>query len=58
MAEFFDMISGTSTGSLLAASLVLPNPNDTSKNLYWAEDAIKIYTDKGAEVFQHFELDT
>lgn len=31
MAELFDMVSGTSTGSLLATSLVLPN-NDTESD--------------------------
>jgi hypothetical protein len=30
MAELFDMVAGTSTGSLLATSLVLPNTNTTS----------------------------
>lgn len=47
MAELFDMVAGTSTGSLLATSIVLPN-NDTNSpriNKFFAEDAIKIYTE-------------
>ena len=47
MSELFDMVSGTSTGSLLATAIVLPNTNysnttnDTNstnfyKNRYWA----------------------
>lgn len=30
MAELFDMVAGTSTGSLLATSIVLPNPDKNS----------------------------
>ena len=60
MAELFDMISGTSTGSLLATALVLPN-NDTSKdriNMYFAEDAIRIYTEYAPTVFKKYVLAT
>jgi len=40
MAELFQMVSGTSTGSLLTTAIVLPN-NDTTKygdrpNLFFA----------------------
>jgi hypothetical protein len=64
MADLFDMVSGTSTGSLLATAIVLPNPNynstsnssEVSRNLFWAEDAIKIYTERGSEVFSYYEL--
>ena len=47
MAELFDMVSGTSTGSLLATSLILPNPdkNSTQINKFFASDALKIYTE-------------
>eukprot|EP00347_Sterkiella_histriomuscorum_P015022 403358603 len=58
MAELFDMISGTSTGSLLATALVLPN-NDTSRdrvNQYFAEDAIRIYTEYSPIVFTKYVL--
>ena len=30
MAELFDLVAGTSTGSLLATSLVIPNDNETT----------------------------
>ena len=56
MAELFDMVSGTSTGSLLATSIVLPHPDDPKKNKFWAEDAIKIYTERGGDVFQTFGI--
>ena len=41
--EYFDLIAGTSTGSILAASLVLgKNP----------QELIKIYKDQGEQIFQ------
>ncbi|CDW88051.1 patatin [Stylonychia lemnae] len=58
MAELFDMVSGTSTGSLLASSLVLPNPDKNSPqiNKFFASDALKIYTEFAPEVFQKYQL--
>ncbi|MCT7951168.1 patatin-like phospholipase family protein [Ancylothrix sp. C2] len=40
--EYFDLIAGTSTGSILAAGLVLGIP---------PEELIKIYRDRGKEIF-------
>ena len=31
MAELFDLVAGTSTGSLLATALVIPNDNEATK---------------------------
>jgi len=58
MAELFDMISGTSTGSLLATALVLPNPekNSTQINKFFASDAINAYKKIGPDVFKKKEL--
>lgn len=47
MAELFQMVSGTSTGSLLTTAIVLPSPNDTKKNKFWAADASNIYKLQG-----------
>jgi patatin-like phospholipase/acyl hydrolase len=45
MAELFDLVAGTSTGSLLTTAIVLPN-NSTDdafkkrqRNMYFAENA-------------------
>ena len=58
MKDLFDMTSGTSTGSIIAAGLVYPNPNVTETEgvtvkgtLYrppgfFASDLLKIYTEK------------
>lgn len=60
MSELFDMIGGTSTGSLLATALVLPSNASTPKrpNKYFAEDAIRIYTEYSPIVFTTYKLDT
>ena len=41
--KLFDMVAGTSTGSLLATMVALPDPKDPKKKKYFAEDAIDIY---------------
>jgi patatin-like phospholipase/acyl hydrolase len=57
MAELFDMVSGTSTGSLLTTAIVMPNSNQTErKNMYFANDASDIYKKHGKQVFQTFEM--
>ncbi len=57
MSELYDMIAGTSTGSLLATSLVFPNdPNNATRNKYFADDAINIYIDKGSIVFTKYYI--
>ena len=60
LSEIFDMVAGTSTGSLLATTIVFPdkspNPQFPGKNKYFAETAISIYADKASSVFKLFEL--
>lgn len=60
MAELYDLLAGTSTGSLLAATLVIPNldpaTNQTQKNKYWAQTGLDMYIKNGAEVFQRNEV--
>jgi uncharacterized protein len=45
--EYFDMIAGTSTGSILAAGIALG---------YSIEELINIYTDRGLEIFPYQNL--
>ena len=60
MAELFDMVSGTSTGSLLTTAIVMPNNDNATKakqmNMYFANDASEIYKKHGKDVFQTFEM--
>lgn len=60
MAELFDLVAGTSTGSLLATSIVMPNDdtNSTRINKYFAEKAIQVYTEMNSIVFTKFEIPT
>ena len=54
MSELFDMMAGTSTGSLLTTALTMPDKDGA--NLFTSEDVIDIYRDKGAIVFSKFSL--
>ena len=40
LSKVFDMVAGTSTGSLLATCVVIPDVKDPTKNRYYADDAI------------------
>jgi patatin-like phospholipase/acyl hydrolase len=51
LSKLFDMVAGTSTGSLLTTSIVIPAVDDPATNRYYADDAIKIYTTRGKDVF-------
>ncbi|RIB29447.1 acyl transferase/acyl hydrolase/lysophospholipase [Gigaspora rosea] len=52
IADLFDMISGTSTGSILTLGLTVPNENDRPK--FSAEFLVKFYEDNGHNVFSNF----
>lgn len=56
MSELFQMVSGTSTGSLLTTALVLPSPTDPTKNKFWAVNASNIYKERGYQVFKTFNF--
>ena len=51
LSKLFDMVSGTSTGSLLTTTIVLPVSEEDKTNKYYAEDAMEIYEKRGSEVF-------
>lgn len=53
--DMFDMLSGTSTGSIMASALSLATPPDANGVIlpkFWAEDMKNIYIDNAAEIFQ------
>lgn len=50
LSDYFDLIAGTSTGSILAALLLCPNDNHRPK--YTASDALELYLAKGKDMFQ------
>jgi len=54
LADFFDLIVGTSTGGILSAFCLTPSPNsDTLKPIskFTAQDALSFYLEKGNEIF-------
>ncbi|CAG8443874.1 11424_t:CDS:1 [Scutellospora calospora] len=51
-ADLFDIIAGTSTGSILALSLTVPN--DNNRPTYDGEFMVKFYKENGNHVFPSF----
>ena len=49
IGECFDLVAGTSTGAILAAAYVCPDPNGSYK--FNAQDAVDIYLNDGDEIF-------
>lgn len=48
--DYFDLIAGTSTGSILTTFLLCPDENGRAK--YTAKDALELYMAKGKEMFR------
>lgn len=51
VADFFDVISGTSTGGLIAAMLAAPNSNDPTRPASTAAEILKFYLEFGPSIF-------
>jgi len=50
LADYFDMIAGTSTGGILTCAYLLPDENNRPK--FTAEEVVNLYKNKGKVIFQ------
>ncbi|HEX9828560.1 MAG TPA: patatin-like phospholipase family protein [Flavobacteriaceae bacterium] len=51
IAESFDIITGTSTGAIIALALNVPDPNNKNKPKYKSNDIVNLYKDFNSNVF-------
>lgn len=50
LADYFDLIVGTSTGSIIGSALLLPNKRGVKR--YTAEQIVKLYLEQGNRIFE------
>ena len=55
ICELFDYVAGTSTGSILATGLTVPDELQKNKPKFTASDLLKIYEEKGKIIFPDFK---
>jgi len=51
IADYFDLIAGTSTGGILTCAYLIPDANDPSRPKLSAEEALSLYLDDGKYIF-------
>ncbi len=52
IADFFDLITGTSTGGILTCIYLCPDPTDRSRPRFSAADAVDLYLERGSQIFR------
>ncbi|MCP4756429.1 MAG: patatin [Proteobacteria bacterium] len=51
IADYFDLIAGTSTGGILTCVYLCPDKNDGRRSRFSAEQAVELYLERGDEIF-------
>jgi patatin-like phospholipase/acyl hydrolase len=51
IADYFDLIAGTGSGGIQACAYLLPDVINASRPKYSAEEVLKLYTERGAEIY-------
>ena len=51
IADYFDLIAGTSTGGILACALLCPDPENPARPRFSAQEVVNLYLDRGDEIF-------
>lgn len=58
MSTLFDMVAGTSTGSILASALAVPSKMNKSEPGFYANDIVKLYQDNAPLIFKRVGINT
>ncbi len=51
VADYFDLITGTSTGGILACAYLVPDSNITGQAKFTAAEVVDLYFNRGGEIF-------
>ncbi len=51
IADYFDLVAGTSTGGILTCAYLCPHPTLKDKPKFTAEEVVKLYLDYGEKIF-------
>jgi len=55
LAHYFDVISGTSTGGLMALMLAAPNSSHSHRPLFTPSQVVQFYKKNGPDIFRRYK---